>query len=105
MIRVSVLYPTTAGARFDWAYYLGSHIPLVRRKLGAAMKSIAVEQGLAGGVPDSQPTYLAMAHLTFESVPAFQTAFATHAVEIMADIPHYTSIEPTIQISDVKISV
>lgn len=104
MIRVSVLYPKTDGARFDWSYYLDSHIPLVRNKLGAALKSIAVEQGLAGGAPGSPPAYEALAHLTFESVEVFQTAFAAHAAEIMSDIPKYTSIEPTIQISDVKVS-
>lgn len=103
MIRVSVLYPKTDNARFDWAYYLGSHIPLVRRTLGAAMKSIAVEQGLGGGAPGSPPAYVALAHLTFDSVEAFQTAFAVHAPAIMSDIPKYTSIEPVIQISDVKV--
>ncbi|MBI3885304.1 MAG: EthD family reductase [Opitutae bacterium] len=104
MIRVSVLYPRTEGARFDWAYYLDSHLPLVRRRLGAALKSIAVEQGLAGGAPGSPPAYVALAHLTFDSVEVFQTAFAAHAPEILADIPRYTPIEPTIQLSDVRLA-
>jgi len=34
---------------------------------------------------------------------AFQTAFGPHAEAIMADIPNYTNIQPTLQISDVKI--
>jgi hypothetical protein len=40
MINVTVLYPQTEGARFDWAYYLEKHIPMVRQKLGAALKSV-----------------------------------------------------------------
>lgn len=104
MIRVSVLYPRKEGARFDWAYYLGTHVPLVGRKLGSAVKALSIEQGLGGAAPDSPPAFVAAAHLTFESVPAFQAAFAPHADEIMADIPRYTSIEPLIQISEVKIS-
>ena len=44
-----------------------------------------------------------MGHLYCESAEAFQTAFAPHAAEIMGDIANYTDIEPTIQISDVKI--
>ena len=44
-----------------------------------------------------------MGHLYCDSIAAFQTAFAPHAQTIMADIPNYTDIEPTIQISEVKI--
>ena len=104
MIRVSVLYPRKEGARFDWAYYTGTHVPMVGRKLGSAVKALSIEQGLAGGSPGSPPAFIAAAHLTFESVPAFQAAFTPHAQEIMADIPKYTSIEPVIQISEVKMS-
>ena len=103
MIRVSVLYPHKEGARFDWAYYTGTHIPMVGRKLGSAVKAVSVDQGMAGGAPGSPPAFVAIANLTFDSVPAFQAAFGPHADEIMADIPKYTSIEPTIQISEVKV--
>ena len=34
---------------------------------------------------------------------AFQTAFGPHAGALMEDIPNYTDIQPTIQISEVKI--
>ncbi len=103
MIRLSILYPTTAGARFDWAYYLGTHMPLVRRRLGDALKAVSVEQGLTGGAPGAPAAYVALCHLTFDTMPAFQAAFAAHATELMADIPNYTSIEPTIQINEVKL--
>jgi uncharacterized protein (TIGR02118 family) len=103
MIRVSVLYPKKDGARFDWAYYTGTHVPLVGLKLGSALKSVAIEQGIAGGAPGSPAPFVAIANLTFDSVAAFEAAFAPHANEIMADIPRYTSIEPIIQISEVKI--
>jgi uncharacterized protein (TIGR02118 family) len=103
MIKVSVFYPDREGAKFDMAYYCDSHIPMVRQKLGAACKNAAVEQGMAGGTPDSRPGFIAMGHLYFDSVEAFQTAFGPHAEAIMADIPNYTDIQPTIQISEVKI--
>jgi uncharacterized protein (TIGR02118 family) len=83
-------------------YYVASHMPMVRQKLGAACKGIAVEQGIAGGAPGSQPTYVAMGHLLFDSVQSFQEAFAPHADSIMGDIPNYSSIQPVIQISEVK---
>lgn len=104
MIRVNVFYPRKEGARFDWAYYLDKHVPMVNRKFGSAAKGVSVEKGLAGGAPGSPASFVAMAHFTFDSVEAFQSAFGPHAAEIMADIPNYTSIEPVIQISDVKLA-
>jgi uncharacterized protein (TIGR02118 family) len=102
MIRVSVFYPQTAGTSFDMRYYLEKHMPMVGQKLGAACKGMTVEQGLAGGAPGAPPAFVAIAHLTFDSVDAFQKAFGPHADGIMADIPNYTKIEPIIQVSDVK---
>jgi len=102
MIRVSVLYPQTAGAPFEWGYYLNSHLPLVSQKLAPSLKSVSIEKGLSGGSPGSPPAFVALVHLDFDSVGAFETAFAPHAAEIMDDIPNYTTIEPIIQISEVK---
>lgn len=102
MIRVSVLYSNTEGKKFDMAYYCTKHIPMVKQKLGAACKGISVDQGLAGAQPGSRPSFAAMAHLSFDSVEAFQSAFGPHAEAIMGDITNYTDIEPIIQLSDVK---
>ncbi len=102
MIKLSVLYPAGDNAKFDMDYYCKSHMPMVKQKLGAACKGIAVEQGMAGGAPGAAPTYVAMGHVYFDSVAEFQTAFTPHAAEIMGDIPNYTSIQPVIQISEVK---
>jgi uncharacterized protein (TIGR02118 family) len=103
MIKVSVFYPNEEGKKFDMDYYLNSHIPMVQEKLGAALKGGAVEQGLGGAEPGSPATYVAMGHLLFDSVEAFQSAFGPHAEAIMADVPNYTDIQPTIQISEVKL--
>jgi len=103
MIRVSALYPNTAGCTFDMPYYLNKHIPMVRQKLGAAIKGASVEQGLGGGQPGSSPAYVAMGHLLFDSVEAFQRAWGPHAEAIIGDIPNYTNTQPTIQVSEVKL--
>ena len=102
MIKVSVLYPNRPSAKFDMTYYCEKHMPMVQQKLGSACKRVAVEQGTAGMAPGSAPAFIAMGHLYCDSVAAFQTAFAPHAQAIMADIANYTDIEPTIQISEVK---
>jgi uncharacterized protein (TIGR02118 family) len=103
MIQVSVLYPNYEGTTFDMAYYCDRHIPLVRRLLGVALKAVAVEQGIGGIAPGSPPPYLALGHLSFESIEAFQTAFGPNAPQIVADVPNYTNAQPTIQISEVRI--
>jgi uncharacterized protein (TIGR02118 family) len=103
MIKVSVLYPNRDGSKFDMDYYCNSHIPMVRQKLGAACKGAAVEHGLSGAAPGSRPAFIAMGHLYFDTLEAFQAAFGPHAQAFMADIPNYTDIEPTLQISDVKL--
>jgi len=103
MIKVSVMYPNKEGGTFDMAYYCDTHIAVVRQKLGAALKGVAVEQGISGPTPGSPPTYLAMGHLLFDSMEEFLAAFGPHAPVFMADIPNYTNAQPTIQISEVKI--
>jgi uncharacterized protein (TIGR02118 family) len=55
MIKVSVFYPNSAGAKFDMAYYTTKHMPMVKR-LVASCKSIAAEQGLGGGAPGAPAT-------------------------------------------------
>jgi uncharacterized protein (TIGR02118 family) len=101
MIKVSVLYPRTESLKFDMKYYLERHIPMVKAKLGAALKSASVDEGLAGASPGQPPSFAVIATLGFESVDAFQNAFGQHAEAIMADLPNYTNAAPTIQISNV----
>ena len=103
MIKVSVLYPKTPNSRFDMKYYLERHIPMAQAKLGAAVKSASVDQGLGGAMPGQPAAYSVMSHLCFESVEAFQAAFGPHAEAILADIPNFSSEQPTIQISDVVV--
>jgi uncharacterized protein (TIGR02118 family) len=103
MIKVSVFYADREGSKFDMDCYCSSHIPMVREKLGAACKGVAVEQGIGGATPGSRPGFIAMGHLYFDSIEAFQKAFGPHADVIIADIANYTDIQPAIQFSDVKL--
>lgn len=104
MITVSVLYPSKDGGKFDIDYYCSKHIPMVKGLLGAALKGVIVEQGLSGGAPGSRPAYMAIGHLRFESIEAFQKAFGPHAGTIEKDVANYSNVGPVIQVSEVKIS-
>lgn len=103
MIRVSVMYPNSDGLRFDMDYYLNSHVPMVGDLLGDALKGASVDAGIGGGDADTAAPYAAMAHLSFDSLEAFQSAFNPHAEQIMGDIPNYTDAQPVIQVSDAKV--
>jgi len=104
MITVNVLYPNKDGAKFDMSYYLTSHIPMVKRVLGSALKGCLVEQGLGGGAPGSKAEFATLCHLRFDSVEAFQKAFGPNAAQIQNDIANYTDVQPIIQISDIKLT-
>ncbi len=103
MIRVSIFYPHGSGSTlFDMNYYLNRHIPMVQQKIGKACKSITVEQGLTGGTPNALPSFMVITQMTFDTVQAFQTAFAPHAAAIDADTANYTKIVPIMQVSEVR---
>ena len=101
MIRVTVSYPNTPGARFDLDYYLSKHLPMVEAKLkGRGLTGWTIDQGLSGGAPGSEAEFLIQGYLHFESVEAFEAALASEGAEIMADIPNYTDIQPQFQVSE-----
>jgi uncharacterized protein (TIGR02118 family) len=104
MIKVSVFYPNIAGAKFDMSYYRDRHMTMVQERLGAACKGIAVEHGLAGAAPGSRPQFIAMGHVYFESLEAFEASFGKHAREFVADVPNYTNVQPVIQVSGVVLT-
>lgn len=106
MVRISILYPNKKGARFDFSYYVETHMPMSINLLSAhkAFKGVSVEQGLGGAVPDSQPAYIAMCHFLFETIEGFQEAFTTHASLLQGDMPNYTDIDPVIQFNEILIS-
>ena len=103
MIKVSVMYPNSPGARFNHEYYRNTHMPLVKARMGDDCKHYSVDKGLGGAAPGEPATYVGMCHIFCDSVETFQRGFGPHAKEIMADIPNYTDLAPVIQISEVVV--
>ena len=103
MIRVSVIYPRTEGARFDMDYYVNKHIPMVQERCGDGLKGAAIDAGIAGGMSGQPSANIAVGHLTFDSLDTFRTVMGPHMPEIMGDIPNYTDITPVLEISEVKL--
>src|SRR5258705_8971793 len=103
MIRISVLYPNGEGKIFDMKYYLAKHIPLVRRLSGAALKRVDVEEGVGGLVAGSPPPFLAMGHLSFQSVQTFPSAFQPPPAGNTRHNPNHKNKQPTNQNNEVKV--
>jgi uncharacterized protein (TIGR02118 family) len=104
MITLNVLYPNKDGAKFDMSYYLTSHIPMLKRVLGSALRGCIVEQGLGGRDPGTKAEFAVLCHLRFGSVESFQQAIGPVAEQIRDDVANYASEAPIIQISDVKVA-
>ena len=105
MIGVSILYPARAGARFDFEYYVQTHMPLSIRLLRAhpGFRGVSVERGIAGATPGAAPAFVASCQYLFESVEQFLEAFLPHAEALQGDMPNYTDIEPLIQFNQVLV--
>ena len=103
MIKVSVLYPNVEGNKFDVDYYCGKHLSLVGSLLGDALKGATAEVGLGGGAPGTPAPYVAMGNMYFDTIEDFEKSFGPNAGEIMEDLPNFTDVEPTVQISKVMV--
>ena len=64
MIKVSVMYPNEPGLRFDHDYYRTKHLPLIKSRMGAALKYYTIDKALMDGEGKPLGAYVAMCHLT-----------------------------------------
>ncbi|PKG52716.1 EthD family reductase [Olleya sp. 1-3] len=100
MIKVSVMYPNGKDVTFDSDYYTNSHLPMIVNALGDALKGLELDLGIASRVPGEPAPYVAIAHLKFYDVAAFQAAFGPHAKTFAADVKNYSNVEGQLQISN-----
>lgn len=101
MIRVSVLYPNEPGKRFDFDYYINKHMVLVRKRL-ARYGLVRTE---VDKVADATSPFLAAGHVYFKSLEDFRKGFSAHVDELMRDVPNFTDIAPSNQISEIADSI
>ena len=102
MIKVSIMYPQDAGTRFDHDYYRDSHLPLIKSRMGDALRYYTIDRELSGA-PGGKAPYVGMCHLICDSLEAYQVAFGPHAKEIVTDIGKFTDRKPITQFSQVVV--
>lgn len=95
--RVSILYPSRPGARFDFGYYVPNHLPLA---VGTSMHHAAITACDASEPVHGDCAFACICTVTFASEPAmddFRHFFASghpETARILADEPNYTDITP-----------
>jgi len=102
MMVLTVLYPATPGARFDWDYYNDAHIPLLRSAFTVTgMTDVQALQG--NSTPDGGlAPYVAIANLTFADADAVQASLTgPRAAEVFGDLANFTDIRPVTQLGTV----
>jgi uncharacterized protein (TIGR02118 family) len=105
VIRASFLYPVTPGSRFDFDYYLERHVPFARRLLGGlGLVKLEIDRGVSGEERGSEPQWVCVAHLHFETLEEFHHAMDAVGDELGADVPNYTDVEIQVQVSDIVAS-
>jgi uncharacterized protein (TIGR02118 family) len=90
VIKVSVMYPNSPGARFDHDYYRDKRLPLIKNRMGAALKYYTIDKGLAGEALDAPAAYVGMCHC--DSIEAYQSSFSPYAQTVEATVPVPTGV-------------
>ena len=101
MYRVMVMYPNEEGAKFDHEYYKGPHMELVAKHMkDFGLIRYEVDKGVSGG-GDAPAPYLGIGILYFETLDGYDKGIAEHGALLRGDIPNFTNVTPTRQISEV----
>lgn len=99
MVTMTVMYPFDAEKPFDEAYFHATHLPLVKEVWGDAVTGITCHHGVAG-LGAEHPAFSTMVQIEFASMEAFQQAMGhPRAAEVNGDVPNYSAIAPTVQLS------
>lgn len=94
MAYLAVLYPSTAGARFDARYYVDTHLAIVR--------DAWTDHGLIDATVlfpvEGDPVFAAIATLEFADEAAIDAALASPgAARVFGDVAAFTDISPVAQ--------
>ncbi|HEY9258940.1 EthD family reductase, partial [Chitinophaga sp.] len=87
MIKVTILYPNGEGKIFDMDYYTKHHMPMIATMFGTLLKSIAIDKGIASGMPNTPLPFLAIGYLYFDKLSDYEERLKPNLEEIRNDFP------------------
>jgi uncharacterized protein (TIGR02118 family) len=86
---MTIVYQNSPNVRFDFDYYINTHMPLIMRLYGKSISRFELRRGLPGadGAP---PPYVATITIWIADPKAFDEAAAIHQAGLRADVPKFT---------------
>lgn len=101
MHKLTVMYPNEPDVRFDFSYYTGTHDRLAKKLLVPyGLIRFEVDRGL-GAPGDEAAPYVAVGTLWFKDAEGIEQGLAEHGEELLEDVSNFSSVQPTLQISEV----
>lgn len=100
MPRLTIVYPHREGGRFDFDYYLTHHMPMVADRLGDVLDRWEVFAGTRDFAGGEHPVAVATCHLYFEDIGRFAARMREVGGELMADLPNFTDLAPTMTVEE-----
>jgi uncharacterized protein (TIGR02118 family) len=99
MFRVSVMYPNQEKGRFDIEYYRTKHRELAEKLLTPfGLMKMEVDWGISGGGGQAPP-FICVGQLYFDTADGYDRGVAAVGSTLRGDIPNFTNVTPTRQIS------
>lgn len=102
LFKVTIFYANGEGKTFDMKYYEDSHMPMVASLLGKNLQFYEIDKGISGRTTNDPTPFLAIGYFYIKNIKAYNDAIAQNREAIVNDFKHYTNIQPSIQISEVK---
>lgn len=100
MIRITLLYRDSHGARFDFDYYLNHHVVMTKRLLADyGLIAIAVQKCLHT-LDGGKSALVCITHVDFETEAKLNKALDVQGATLMADFQNYTNIDPEIYVCE-----
>ncbi len=98
MYILTVTYPKSKKATFDFDYYRTKHLPEVGRAFGPYGLGYASVLKGEESVDGKDPAYFAVAILSFATEQGARDAIASDGAKaLIEDIPNFTSATPVLQ--------
>jgi uncharacterized protein (TIGR02118 family) len=113
---MTIVYPSGEGIKFDPDYYRDHHLKLIMKLYGKSIKRFELrtvppmpapatpppaERRPEDRPPAPPPKFSAAVNIWIADFDAFNADNAKHGPELVADVPHFTNAQPTIQFDEV----
>ncbi len=113
---MTIVYPAGEGIKFDPDYYRDHHLKLIMKLYGSSIKRFELrtvppmpastaappaERRPEDRPPAPPPKFSAAVNIWIADFEAFNANNAKHGPELVADVPHFTNAQPTIQFDEV----